>query len=257
MNLQDKELNQTATDTVLIVGASSLIAKALAARIADAPDAAQIITVSRQARLTPRNASWSPASHFQSDYSDESIADICCQLETQAVRIKRVFICNGILHDGPLKPEKRVEDIQKDNLQAVFNSNAVTPMLWLKYLKPLLASKQECVVTVFSARIGSVEDNRRGGWYAYRASKAALNMFVKTAAIEYARSAKGVRFLVFHPGTTDTPLSKPFQKFVDEGKLFTPDFVAQQLLGILDTVAKETAESNIQFLDWQGQKIPW
>ena len=114
--------------------------------------------------------------------------------------------------------------------------------------------KQSCVVTTFSARIGSIEDNRLGGWYSYRASKAALNMLLKTAAIEYQRVAKGVRFLVFHPGTTDTPLSKPFQKFVSKDKLFTPEFVADQLLTIVE---QQASESNIQFLDWDGKAIPW
>jgi NAD(P)-dependent dehydrogenase (short-subunit alcohol dehydrogenase family) len=127
-------------------------------------------------------------------------------------------------------------------------------MLWVKYLKPVLAGKRDCVVTAFGARIGSIEDNQRGGWYSYRASKAALNMLLKTASLEYVRIAKGVRFLIFHPGTTDTPLSKPFQRFVSEDQLFTPEFVAERVVGL---VGNEVADKSIQFLDWDGEPIPW
>lgn len=255
--MAEQSSDQKYSNTVLIVGAGSLIAQSLIAEISADPDVGEIVTVSRQPAVGTGLDLPKSTTHYVSDYSDGSIGEICQSLKARHGEIRRVFICNGILHAEAIKPEKRVEDIQAENLHTVFTSNAVTPMLWLKHLKSLLSRKQECVVTVFSARIGSIEDNNRGGWYAYRASKAALNMFIKTAAVEYARSAKGVRFLVFHPGTTDTPLSKPFQKFVDEDKLFTPDFVAQQLLGIVSRVADGEGESNINFLDWQGKKIPW
>ena len=101
-----------------------------------------------------------------------------------------------------------------------------------------------------------IEDNGKGGWYAYRASKSALNMLLKTSAIEYQRTLPELRFIAFHPGTTDTPLSKPFQRSVPEGKLFTPDFVASSLLARLSDalVANKTAAS---FVAWDGSQIPW
>jgi len=119
---------------------------------------------------------------------------------------------------------------------------------------PLLSKQTACRVTVFSARVGSVSDNRLGGWYGYRASKAALNMMLKTASVELKRRAKGVKLVSFHPGTTDTSLSKPFQKNVPEGKLFTPDFVAQQLLSL---ESRLVLDGELSYLDWQGQEIPF
>jgi NAD(P)-dependent dehydrogenase (short-subunit alcohol dehydrogenase family) len=110
------------------------------------------------------------------------------------------------------------------------------------------------VVAVLSARVGSIGDNRLGGWYGYRASKAALNMFLQTAAVEYARRARRVKLLAFHPGTTDTALSAPFQKNVAAGKLFTPDFVAQRLLGLMDAAEPD---GRLGFLDWAGKTVPW
>ncbi|CAN0507506.1 unnamed protein product, partial [Discosporangium mesarthrocarpum] len=121
-------------------------------------------------------------------------------------------------------------------------------------LKPLLRGKRDRVITVMSARVGSIDDNERGGWYAYRASKAALNMLFKTAAIEYRRTAKQTRFLAFHPGTTDTPLSQPFQKSVPPDKLFSPEFVAERLLGLTDALP---GSDLVQFLDWDGEAVAW
>ena len=97
-------------------------------------------------------------------------------------------------------------------------------------------------------------DNERGGWYAYRASKAALNMLMKTAALEYRRETTLVRFLLFHPGTTNTPLSKPFQKNISPEKLFTPEYVADRLMRIQSELS---SEASIQFLDWQGEQVEW
>ena len=107
---------------------------------------------------------------------------------------------------------------------------------------------------LFSARVGSISDNRLGGWYSYRASKAALNMMIKTAAIELARRAKNIKLIAFHPGTTDTPLSKPFQKNVPENKLFSAEFVAKQLLDIVENTPIDQSPS---YLDWQGETINW
>ncbi len=253
--------------TAVVIGATSRIARALIERLANDASFTDIVAISRQFPEEAESNLKQKVSRFQSDYSEESISEICEQLRfckgkkgQKGLRrkISRVFICNGILHDSHLQPEKRIEDIKPENLHKVFEVNAVIPMLWIKYLKPVLANEQDCVVTVFSARIGSIEDNRRGGWYAYRASKAALNMLFKTAAIEFERVAKGARFLVFHPGTTDTPLSKPFQKYVSPNKLFKPEFVADQLLDLIaGDKGADKLDQSIQFYAWDGEKIPW
>jgi len=248
------QVEDSSANIAIVIGASSEIATALVHRLSRANASTNIVAISRQFSATASADFDSNVRLLQSDYTDKSIRKICEQLKPHKGKISHVFICNGILHDADVSPEKRVDDVSGDNLHRVFQVNAVIPMLWVKYLKPVLAGNGNCVVTAFSARIGSIEDNQRGGWYSYRASKAALNMLLKTAAIEYTRIAKGVRFLVFHPGTTDTPLSKPFQKFVSEGKLFTPEFVAERLL---DLVEAETSDNSIQFIDWDGKSIPW
>jgi len=136
----------------------------------------------------------------------------------------------------------------------VLDTNTVVPALWLAGLVEPLRRSSGCVVAVLSARVGSIADNRLGGWYSYRASKAALNMVLQTAAVEYRRRARRVRLLAFHPGTTDTPLSVPFQRNVPEDKLFTPAFVAAQLLQIMD---EREGEGEVEFVDWAGKAVPW
>ena len=163
-------------------------------------------------------------------------------------------ICNGLLHNDHLWPEKRIEDIGLDALQEVFSVNSFIPILWLKALLPLVKGDTNCIITTISARVGSINDNRSGGWYSYRASKAALNMLLKTASIEFARRAKNVKLIAFQPGTTDTPLSKPFQTAVKAEKLFTPAFVAQRLAEIM---SRQKADGELSFIDWENTKIDW
>ena len=105
-----------------------------------------------------------------------------------------------------------------------------------------------------SARVGSISDNRLGGWYSYRASKCALNMLLKTSAIELNRKHKNVKLISFHPGTTDTKLSRPFQSSVSRDKLFTPDFVATKLM---DLMRKTDVDGELAYLDWAGAPIDW
>jgi len=175
-------------------------------------------------------------------------------LEPHAGKFSRVCICHGVLHSNTYWPEKRLEDISESALQAIFHANAVVPALWLKSLLKVLKGSQDCIVAALSARVGSIGDNHLGGWYAYRASKSALNMILKTAAIEYGRRAKNVKLIAFHPGTTDTELSKPFQAAVPKEKLFTPSFVAERLAMIMD---EALVDGELSYLDWNGQAIDW
>jgi NAD(P)-dependent dehydrogenase (short-subunit alcohol dehydrogenase family) len=253
--LENSQDTHNAGHVAIVIGTSSKIAISLIERLVNDASFTKIIAISRQVSEEAETRLSHKLSRFQSDYSEQSISEICEQLRPYKGKISRVFICNGILHDSHLQPEKRLDDLNPENLHKVYEVNAIIPMLWIKYLKNVLSKEQGCVVTVFSARIGSIEDNRSGGWYSYRASKAALNMLLKTAAIEYERVLKGTRFLVFHPGTTDTPLSRPFQKYVSPNKLFKPEFVADQLLALIER--DSLVDDNIQFLGWDGNKIPW
>ena len=237
----------------LIIGAGSAIAQALIQQSLQQGDS--IVAVSRQTSSYEEFPAGSRLRWLQCDYTESSIEAVCAELRESGFTFDRVTICNGILHHESLSPEKRLENVSLDRLETVMRINAFVPIWWVKALKPVLkASRKSCVITVLSARVGSIADNHSGGWYAYRASKAALNMMMKTAALEYAREAKYVRFLLFHPGTTDTPLSKPFQRNVKPENLFSPDFVAAKLMAIQGNT--ETGEP-IQFIDWQNSHVPW
>ena len=262
---------------VLVIGAQSEIGQALIGRVLAEEPESQVIAVSRSSCPDVLSSHVSDERArlvwLRCDYSDKQMGEVvkdCADLLAEKQKtLSRLVICNGRLHDATISPEKRIEEIDREALHAVFESNAVIPALWLKHLKVLLKThlkgKIPAVIAVLSARIGSIEDNGKGGWYAYRASKAALNMLLKTSAIEYQRTLPELRFIAFHPGTTDTPLSKPFQRSVPEGKLFTPDFVAASLLARLSEAlapVEEEAGDNrkrppARFVAWDGSEIPW
>lgn len=167
-----------------------------------------------------------------------------------------LFNAIGTLHDEQLSiwPEKRLEQLSADALAHLMHVNASTPILLIAALTASLQGKHPVIVASLSARVGSIGDNGFGGWYSYRASKAAHNMLMKTASIELARLNKRSIVLCLHPGTTNTALSEPFQTRVPEGKLFTPVFVAQRMV---DVIAKRTPEDTGSFWDWDGQPIEW
>jgi len=170
-------------------------------------------------------------------------------------RIHWLINCSGVLHDGPgLFPEKKLEDVDPERLRAVFEVNAFGPLLVAKHFLGLLRHEERAVLANISARVGSIGDNRLGGWYAYRASKAAQNAFTRNLAIELGRRAPNVICLALHPGTVDTDLSRPFQQNVPAGRLFDAKRAADQLLGVIDSC---TGDDSGRFLSWDGQPIPW
>ena len=246
------------TEQTLIIGANSDIGKAIAAQI-QASENTDLILISRGLAninlVSSETIKAKVTTITVANYQPESIEKAIEQLaQYNHAPITRVFVCNGILHSQNIKPEKRLEDFDAQAFIDVITSNSLTPMLWIQKLTPLLTGKSPCKFVLFSARVGSISDNRLGGWYSYRASKAALNMMVKTASIELARRAKNIKLIAFHPGTTDTPLSKPFQKNVPTNKLFTAEFVAKQLLAIVE---EAPLDQTVSYLDWQGDTINW
>ncbi|AWL10883.1 hypothetical protein HMF8227_00377 [Saliniradius amylolyticus] len=237
--------------SALVIGASGGIGQALVARLLKAESYERIFTVSR------RDVAMSDERVISSifDTSDEEqIKAYCAQLKSQGAELTLAVCCVGVLHDEYVFPEKKLEEIKAGVLNHYFNVNAITPMLWVSHLVGLFPFKDSAVMAALSARVGSIGDNRLGGWYGYRASKAALNMLVKSAQIEYRRRAKGTALLAYHPGTVNTNLSEPFQAGVPQEKLFTPEFTARQLLEIAKGL---DAEQGPFYLDWQGKPIEW
>ena len=239
-------------NNVLIVGASGGIASALIEQYCN--EGAQVYAVSRAPAadvLQSENVSY----HQLAEQNDKSISNFVKQLAKQDVTLTTVVITTGFLHrdsDG-IHPEKRLEDVSEHALAAYFETNSIIPALWLKHLVNIM-SKEGSTLVCLSARVGSISDNGLGGWYGYRASKAALNMLVKTASVEYKRRLKDVMLVCYHPGTVDTDLSKPFQKNVAAKKLFTAAFTAKQLIHHLSVLNRDQA---CHFIDWNGEVVTW
>lgn len=166
--------------------------------------------------------------------------------------VELVIVATGLLHSGGKGPEKAINEIDTEWLVENFRINAIGPVLIAKHFLPLMPRERRGVFAVLSARVGSISDNRLGGWHSYRASKAALNQLIRTLAIEHGRTHKRGIVVALHPGTVDTALSKPFQANLSSGTLFTPERAALQLLDVLDDL--KPSDSG-QLVGWDGSVI--
>ncbi len=193
------------------------------------------------------------------DITEESQIETCLlaigqELKESGRSLTHVINCVGMLHQGDLQPEKSLRQIDAANLLTYFQVNSIASILLAKHLVPLLKQSDRTIFATLSAKVGSITDNQLGGWYGYRASKAALNMFMKSIALEYRRSCKGTIVVVLHPGTTDTRLSQPFQRNVAPEKLFAVDRCVEQLSNVM---AGLTIEDSGEFFSWDGTRLPW
>lgn len=240
----------------LVIGASGGIAQAFIHELVSQGKHTQVHAVSRKLPTYPVDG---VKYHIITEQNEHTIGAYCKALAQAELVFSTVICCIGTLHDKTKQgittlPEKRLEDITAAQLHHYFHINTALPALWLKSIEPLVKGQHLAKVVFLSARVGSINDNRLGGWYGYRASKAALNMLLKSAQIELQRRAKNVCLVSYHPGTVDTPLSKPFQANVEPDKLFSPQFTAQQLLSQLEHLY---VQESPYYLDWQGNMIPW
>lgn len=165
-----------------------------------------------------------------------------------------VFVATGILHDGEHGPEKALREFDPAWLAQVYAINAIGPALVAKHFLPIVPKTGRNVFAVLSARVGSIADNTMGGWAGYRASKAALNMLVRTIAIEERRRNDRAIVVALHPGTVDTALSKPFQGNVQPGRLFAPERAALQLLDVIEELK---APDTGKLFDFEGKEVPF
>lgn len=165
-----------------------------------------------------------------------------------------VLVTTGMLHDAGSCPEKTWRSLSTAAFNRAFMVNAIGPALIAKHLLGVLAARDKSVFAALSARVGSIADNRLGGWHAYRASKAALNMVIRTCAIELAVRNKSAVCIALHPGSVDTRLSRPFQAGVPEGSLFTAAQSVAYLLRVIDQV--QPAQTG-RLLAWDGAEIPF
>jgi NAD(P)-dependent dehydrogenase (short-subunit alcohol dehydrogenase family) len=237
---------------VAVIGASGGIGVALTAALAADPSVARVFACSRrQPAAAGVKVHWQPVDIEQ----EASIAAAARRLSAEAGTLHLVIIATGVLHAGAaLQPEKSWATLDAAQLERAFRINSIGPALVAKHFLPLLSRNRRSALAALSARVGSIGDNRLGGWYGYRASKAALNMLVRTAAIELARRNPQALCVALHPGTVDTGLSKPFQRNVSDEKLFAPEFAAARLLSVLDALAP--GDSGRVFA-WDGSEIPF
>jgi len=233
---------------LIVVGSSGGIGGALVERLIDTPQIARIHTLSRSGRSHP-----SPkVSNLTFDFTDEESLIATAQALQEVGPFDIIIVATGLLQGEGISPEKNMRALSHDGLAKSFEINTIGPAMTARYFVPLLRRDKKAVFAALSARVGSISDNRLGGWYAYRAAKAALNMIIKTLAIEIGRRFKNQIIIGLHPGTVDTALSKPFQGNVPEGKLFTPEHSAEKLLSVIDGL---TPEDSGGLFDWAGKQI--
>ncbi|WP_394654103.1 SDR family NAD(P)-dependent oxidoreductase [uncultured Sphingomonas sp.] len=220
----------------VVIGASGGIGAALVRRLEQSARYGTVYTLSRSAGTI--------------DLTDP--ASIAAAAERIGGPVSLAIVATGLLHEDGHRPERSLRELEADWLLRQYQVNTVGPALVLRHFTPLLAKDAPATIACLSARIGSISDNRLGGWYGYRAAKAALNQIVKCAAIEIARTRKQAVCVALHPGTVETGLSAPFQGGVAAGKLFTPDHAAARLLAVLDGLTP--AESG-EIFAWDGERI--
>ena len=236
------------SSNIAIIGASGALGQAFTTQLAQLPHVKSIFAFSRS-KMSFDNEK------IITDYidvTDEKSIESCSLKASSAAKIDLVIVAIGMLHNDEIMPEKSLKELSVEKFNHLFAINTIAPALIAKHFLPQLSKDNPAIFAALSARVGSISDNRLGGWYAYRASKAALNMILKNSAIEINRSNKNAIVVGLHPGTVASKLSQPFQSAVPQDKLFTPDFSATKLLNVLDTLSS-TDSGNL--FDFNGIKI--
>lgn len=236
----------------VVFGASGGIGAGLVTDLETCPSVSNILAFSRSgAGQESGKQRWG-----RLDLEDEESISQAAEMAKRTLgNLQLVIAATGILHDSlGLQPEKSWRGIAGASMERAFRVNTVGPALLAKHFLPLLSSDRKSVFAAISARVGSIEDNQLGGWHSYRASKAALNMTIKTLSIELARRNPMALCVALHPGTVDTALSKPFQGGVPEGKLFSGARSARHLLEVLENL---TVAQSGGLYAWDGNKIPF
>lgn len=236
-------------DNIAIIGGNGAIGNALLKRASTLYPDARINAFMRQAPQTPVSG----VLYNTINYQDENSIEESAAFATQDKPLDMVIVATGFLHNDKIMPEKSLRDLSAQKFHTVFEVNTIVPALVAKHFLTFLNRDSRSVFAALSARVGSISDNRLGGWYAYRASKAALNMIIKNTAIEVGRRNKNAVIVGLHPGTVDSPLSQPFQGNVPDEKLFTAEYSAEKLLNVLSML---TPQQTGKCFAWDGQEIP-
>jgi len=232
----------------IVIGASGGIGSAFVEALAAQSRVKDVYALSRTG-AGPRG---DKIKHLTFDFNDEENIKAGAEVLRETGKFDLIIVATGLLHGEGISPEKSTRDLSHDGFAKSFAANVAGPAMTAKYFLPLLSRDSKTVFTALSARVGSIADNRIGGWYAYRAAKAALNMVLKTLAIEHGRRFKQSAIIGLHPGTVDTQLSKPFQGNVPDGKLFTREYSIGKMLKVIDQVS---ADDTGNLFAWDGQQV--
>jgi len=232
-----------ATPLAVVVGASGGIGQALVQALLGDAGFGQVLGLGRRSE---------PSIDLLDESSIAAAAQWVATHDPMRERLRLVIDATGFLHGDGHAPEKSWRQIDATHMARSFAINAIGPALLMKHFLPLLPQQGRSVFATLSAKVGSIGDNRLGGWYSYRASKAALNQLVRTAAIELTRKQPQAICVALHPGTVDTTLSAPFSRSGLEVR--TPDAAAQRLL---EVIAALGASDSGGFFNHDGSALPW
>ena len=232
---------------VAVIGSSGAIGRAFLDAYIKDKDISNIYSISR----TEVKSKDERITHINIDVTDEaSVKDAASKIGDNS--LDRLIVATGILHTELFGPEKSIRDIKIENFIKIFSVNTFGPALIGKYFLPLMTKNKKSVIAFLSARVGSISDNKLGGWYSYRASKTALNQIIKNFSIELKRTNPEAVVLGLQPGTVDSNLSEPFKKNVAKGKLFSPE-QSRELLS--DVIEKATKEDSGNLIAYDGEII--
>ncbi|NWO04973.1 MAG: SDR family oxidoreductase [Alteromonadaceae bacterium] len=242
--------------TTLIAGVSGAIGCALAERYLERTDET-VIGLCRQPETLPdrlRNHARLQLLPWRADVPDSLPGDSLAALLAEQLPLANVIYTAGLLHEDAMFPEKRLEDLQSHSMLKAFEVNCLGFGLLVQALAPHLRGQHLKRVAAVSAKVGSITDNHLGGWYAYRCSKAALNMLVKNLSVELPRRFSPVACVALHPGTTRSALSEPFSQSPGKLTVHEPDDTAGNLFRVLESLSEQ---ENGRFISWDGSDLPW
>lgn len=233
---------------IVVIGSSGAIGRAFVEQLSSLYKDAIIYAFARsQNEVVKGNVLYHPI-----DYGNEKSIEKSLLMLPSNEYLDLVIVATGILHDKDIMPEKSLQDISFDKFIYLFESNTILPAMIAKCFLRRMPRDKKAIFAVLSARVGSITDNQLGGWYSYRASKAALNMIIKNASIEMKRSHKKSIVIGLHPGTVDSKLSKPFQANIKEDKLFTAEFAVTKLIEVINKV---TPRDSGRCFAWDGKEV--
>ena len=241
------------TQSALIQGGAGGLGRALVTRILQSDQFEHVFVTARDIQKIDSNDP--RVIPIELDLlSDQSISDAAAAVASHIDKLHLVITTAGILQNESLdlKPEKKLSDLTRSNLETVFSVNCFGPFLWYAALGRLIRHREPITVATLSARVASIGDNRLGGWHSYRASKTAQNMLTKNLSLELSRTNPNAVVVGLHPGTVDTDLSKPFQAGVAPEKLFTPE---QSAVYLWDVLMSLDPGCSGQVIAWDGQTI--